>query len=44
MKVSLDSDTMNKLEKKCAQLEMNEAVYGRRAIEICLKRNLIDGR
>jgi len=41
--VRLDKITHMNLEKKAYKLEMNEAVYARKAIEICLKRNLING-
>lgn len=41
--VRLNKITRASLQHQCAKLEMNEAVYGRKAIELCLKKNLING-
>ena len=41
--VRLDKKTKAQLDQKCFDL-MDEAVYGRRAIELCLKKDLINGK
>jgi len=42
--IRLDKKTRIALEKKCYDMEINEAVYCRKAIEKCLKEDLINGR
>ena len=42
--VRLDKATRLKLDQKSYDLEMNEAVYCRKAVEKCLKEDLINGR
>jgi hypothetical protein len=41
--VRLDKKTAVLLRKECKKRIINEAVYGRKAIELCLKKNLING-
>lgn len=42
--IRLNKETMLKLRDKCQKIQMNESVYGRKAIELCLKKNLINSR
>jgi hypothetical protein len=42
MLVRLSRAQNNELEKECAKLEMNEAVYARKAILLSLKKHLIN--
>jgi len=42
--IRLTKEMMLRLRDKCSRLQMNEAVYGRKAIEICLKKNLINNK
>ncbi len=42
--VRLDKKTKMQLEQKTFDLQMNEAVYCRKAVELCLRKNLIDGK
>ena len=39
--VRLDERTFLDLREKCRALEINEAVYCRKAVEKCLKKNCI---
>jgi hypothetical protein len=39
--IRLDERIFLDLKEKCKVLEMNEAVYCRKAVEKCLKRNCI---
>jgi len=43
MLVRLDKKTAALLRKECKKRQINEAVYGRKAIELCLRENLING-
>lgn len=42
--IRLDKKNKTSLDQKCVDLEMNEAVYCRKAVELCLRKNLIDGK
>jgi hypothetical protein len=42
--VRLDKKTRLTLEQKCLNLEIDEAVYGRKAIELCLRKDLINSK
>lgn len=39
----LSPKTMLELASKSLALEINEAVYCRKAVELCLRKNLING-
>jgi hypothetical protein len=41
MLVRLSKPQYKELQKECKKLVMNEAVYGRKAIILCLKKHLI---
>jgi hypothetical protein len=41
--VRLSEDIHTVLKEKCKDKQINEAVYARKAIELCLKKDLING-
>lgn len=42
--VRFDDHIFLSLKDQCREKQMNEAVYCRKAVELCLRKNLINGK